>query len=125
MILIVSVIVMIIGLILHAIYDTNISVILAACGVMTLSMSVLFGIINYGFINDDLYDLKNEYNSLKYQYESNIYDGNEILKAELIMNIKEYNDALSSNKKYQRDFWIGVLIPNIYDDLEFIPLKGE
>lgn len=64
------------------------------------------------------------YEMLKYQYENDMYDNdNDIGKYELIKSIQEWNENLASKKQLQRDFWVGIYIPNIYDDLEFISLE--
>ena len=41
----------------------------------------------------------------------------------LILFIIGFIEDLSANQKNQRDFWIGIYIPNIYDQFEFIELK--
>ena len=34
--------------------------------------------------------------------------------------IVEYNEEITWGQRYQRDFWIGPFIPNIYDDMKLI-----
>lgn len=64
------------------------------------------------------------YEMLRYQYENDMYDNdNDVGKYELIKDIRCWNENLAENKKLQRDFWIGIYIPNIYDDFEFISLE--
>lgn len=58
-----------------------------------------------------------QYESLTYQLENNLYD-NDIGKKELMDEIREWNEDLA----YQRNFWVGIYYPNVYDNLEFIPL---
>ena len=38
----------------------------------------------------------------------------------VINEIKEYNTSLNTNKALQRNFWLGIYVPNIYDDIELI-----
>ena len=38
----------------------------------------------------------------------------------LIDDIMEWNKDVKFGKKYQKDFWIGSYIPNIYDDFQII-----
>lgn len=59
-----------------------------------------------------------QYESLTYQLENNLYD-NDIGKKELM---DEWNEDLAYCKKIQRNFWVGIYYPNVYDNLEFIPL---
>lgn len=61
------------------------------------------------------------YESLTYQLENNLYD-NDIGKKELMDEIREWNEDLAYCKEIQRNFWVGIYYPNIYDNLEFIPL---
>jgi len=66
--------------------------------------------------------MKTNYNKdeLKVKYENLVENkDNEYVVPEII----EWNKDLTVNKKYQRDFWIGPYIPNIYDDLELIEVK--
>lgn len=64
-----------------------------------------------------------QYESLTYQLENNLYDNdNDIGKKELMDEIREWNGDLAYCKKIQRNFWVGIYYPNVYDNLEFIPL---
>lgn len=63
------------------------------------------------------------YESLVHQYENNFYDNdNDVGKKELIREIQDWNSDLAFYQSIQRDFWIGVFVPNIYDQFEFIEL---
>ena len=64
-----------------------------------------------------------QYESLTYQLENNLYDNdNDIGKKELMDEIREWNEDLAYCKKIQRNFYVGIYYPNVYDNLEFIPL---
>ena len=65
-----------------------------------------------------------EYNSLVYQAENNLYENdNDYGKKELASEITEWNTSLAEHKALQRDFWVGIFYPNIYDELEYIPIE--
>ena len=38
-------------------------------------------------------------------------------------DIREWNEDLSAKQANQNDFWIGIFIPDIYDQFEYIELK--
>jgi hypothetical protein len=64
------------------------------------------------------------YESLVYQAENNLYDNdNDIGKKELVNQIQEWNEDLANAKAMQRDFWVGVFYPDIYDNFEYIPMN--
>lgn len=64
-----------------------------------------------------------QYESLTYQLENNLYDNdNDIGKKELMDEIHEWNGNLAYCKEIQRNFWVGIYYPNVYDNFEFIPL---
>lgn len=69
------------------------------------------------------------YESLSYQVESNMYDNdNDIDKKELMDQVTEYNVDVQKHKALQRNFWVGIFYPDIWDQFETIPLevqKGE
>ncbi len=69
------------------------------------------------------------YESLSYQVESNMYDNdNDIGKKELMNQVMEYNANVQKHKALQRNFWVGIFYPDIWDQFETIPLevqKGE
>lgn len=61
------------------------------------------------------------YESLVYQLENNIYDNdNDIGKKQLYDEIQKWNEDLAYRKNIQKDFWLGIFYPNIYDQFNFI-----
>ena len=65
------------------------------------------------------------YESLVYQYENDVYDGDDdvVGKRDLYTDIEYWNSDLAYHKRIQRDFWVGIFHPNIYDQFEFIEYK--
>ena len=64
------------------------------------------------------------YESLVYQLENDLYDNdNDLGKKELYNQIQSWNEDLANGKQMQRDIWVGMFYPNIYDDFTYIELK--
>lgn len=58
-----------------------------------------------------------------YQYENNMYDNDDdIGKKQLMNQIQHWNEDLAFGKEMQRDFWIGIFIPNVFDQFQHIDL---
>ena len=67
-----------------------------------------------------------QYESLVYQYENNLYENdNDVGKKELMKEIQEWNEDLANGKTYQRDFWVGIFVPNVYDEFDFIEVESH
>ena len=65
------------------------------------------------------------YDSLTHQVESGMYNNdNEYGKKELANQVQEWNEDLAKGKALQKDFWVGIFYPNVYDEFEFIPLDN-
>lgn len=61
------------------------------------------------------------YDALTYKMESTTCrDEFGFLSKEVIDEVQNWNEDLAGNKAMQRNFWIGIYIPNIYDSFEFI-----
>ena len=64
------------------------------------------------------------YESLTYQLENDLYNNdNDFGKKELYNQIQDWNADLAYYKRAQDDFWIGIYIPDIFDQFEFIELS--
>lgn len=61
------------------------------------------------------------YTGIKYKVESGAcVDEFGLLSKDVLDEVQEWNEDLAWNKSAEKDFWIGVFIPNIFDDFEFI-----
>lgn len=118
------VIIIIAGFVLFTFDWENLGITISAIGVFGIIASVVVLAINYIGIDGYIARMNTRYETLVYQYENDIYDNdNDLGKRELMVDIQNWNEDLSSRRERQRDFWIGIYIPNIYDQFEFIELK--
>ena len=118
------VIIIIAGFVLFTYDLENLGIAISAIGIFGIIASVVVLAINYIGIDGYIARMNTRYETLVYQYENDIYDNdNDLGKRELMVDIQNWNEDLSSRRERQRDFWIGIYIPNIYDQFEFIELK--
>ena len=99
-------------------------------GVASISAIAAFSmmmilIVNNISIRGNVPAMRVQYESLVYQYENNLYENdNDVGKKELMKEIQEWNADLANWKTYQRDFWVGIFVPNVYDEFDFIEVDG-
>ena len=118
------VIIMIAGFALFTYDLENLGIAISVIGIFGIIASVVVLAINYIGIDGYIARMNTRYETLVYQYENDIYDNdNDLGKRELMVDIQNWNEDLSSRRERQRDFWIGIYIPNIYDQFEYIELK--
>ena len=128
-----TIIVMILGLILFEIlFEHDFELLYIISGVISLlaAAALLIEIavlaVNYISVDGYIQKLNIRHDMLVYQYENDIYDNdNDLGKRELIEDIQKWNEDLASIKENQDDAWIGIFIPDIYDQFEFIELGGK
>lgn len=118
------VIIIIAGFILFTYDLENLGIAISTIGIFGIIISVVVLAINYIGIDGYIARMNTRYDTLVYQYENDIYDNdNDLGKRELMVDIQNWNEDLSSRRERQRDFWIGIYIPNIYDQFKYIELK--
>lgn len=117
---------LVVGVIL-AYYDyENSGIALTILGSICVFLSVSVMAINFIGVDGYVSKMNTRYDMLTYQYENDIYDNdNDLGKRELIVDIQKWNEDLSARRERQDDFWIGIYIPNIYDQFEYIQLGKE
>lgn len=118
--------ILVVGIIL-AYYDyENSGIILTILGSAFVFLSVVVMAINFIGVDGYIARMNTRYDMLTYQYENDVYDNdNDLGKRELIVDIQKWNEDLSALRERQDDFWIGIYIPNIYDQFEYIQLEKE
>ena len=92
--------------------------------IAAFSMTMILIVTNIS-IRGNVPAMRVQYESLVYQYENNLYENeNDVGKKELMDQIQEWNEKIANGKTYQRDFWVGIFVPNVYDEFDFIEVDG-
>ena len=95
-------------------------------GSVAVVVSIIIMLCSHGEVDGYIAASNARHDALVYQYENDIYDNdNDLGKRELIKDIQNWNEDLARYKENQDDFWIGIYIPNIYDQFEFIEFEKE
>lgn len=83
---------------------------------------MLFAIIGAHCTADAQVDLwREQYKALTYKLESGACrDDFGLMNKEIIDEIQRWNEDVAYNKRIQRDFWIGIFYPNVFDEFETI-----
>ena len=133
MLFFVFVAILIVGIILLIAYDYDCMVgewclylgsIETLIGSIAVIISIIIFCCSYTGVDGQIAAYQARHESLTYQYENDFYDnGNDLGKKELMSEIQEWNEDLAYYKENQDDFWIGIYIPDIYDQFEFIEYK--
>ena len=93
-------------------------------GIIAVVVSLCIIAINYCGVDGEIAANQARYESLVYQYENNLYDNdNDLGKKELMNQIQEWNEDLARNQENQDNLWIGIYIPNVFDQFDFINLE--
>ena len=128
-----TIIVTVLGLILFEIlFERDFELLYIISGVISLFAACALFIesvvlaVNYMSVDGHVQKMNVRHDMLVYQYENDIYDNdNDLGKRELIEDIQDWNEDLASCKENQDNTWIGIFIPDIYDQFEFIELGGK
>lgn len=100
--------------------------ILTAMSGIAIVVSIAIMANSYIHADANVAKYQKRYESLTYQYENDFYNNdNDVGKYELVSQIEYWNTDLAYRKTIQRDFWLGIYYPNIYDQFEFIKLDKE
>ena len=126
----ISLIVLVIGIVCLCVYDNasfagenwcTFGVIFTVVGALASMIIGVFMCINLTMADVTKAANQERYKALTYKLESDAYkDEFGLINKSVIDEIQDWNEDVVSNKALQRNFWIGICIPNIYDDFETI-----
>jgi len=137
MILIIVFVILVIGILGLAVYDNDwfkhewsntIALIIGTSStviaILGLLVSGIIFSVNYLGVNGYIEECNKQYESLVFQVENNIYEDSFTTNSirDLVKEVQEWNCDLARKKVNQYDPWIGIFIPDIYDQFEFISL---
>lgn len=118
----------------HVYFKHDCTELLTACaaaipgviGFIGLIISVIILAETYIGLEGNIAEYKEHYNTIMFEVENKLYDDDvtTVSQRELVKEIQSWNCDLAEKRKNQHNFWIGIYIPDIYDDFEFIPLDG-
>lgn len=92
----------------------------AVSGIIMTIMIVIFA-CNYIGVNAQVEKAKERYNAITYKVESGACrDEFGLLNKEVIDEIQDWNEDVTYYKNFQKDFWVGIFIPNVYNQFETI-----
>lgn len=76
---------------------------------------VLLGLISYTKSKADIAKLQQRYDSIIYEIEQE-----DDFSWSIHNDITNWNEDVAYGKKYERDFWFGIIRPNVYSNFELI-----
>ena len=57
------------------------------------------------------------------QYKTGVYDSSAYSQYNLLQKIDEWNCNLAEKQKLTHDYWVGIFVPDYYDDLDYITVN--
>ena len=121
----ICVIALVIGIFLYWKDEEGIGSLLVVCGAIIAAIMLAFIVINGVTAKGEKALYEERYKALLYKSQTEaIRDEFGIVNKEYIDEVQAWNEDIAMHKEWQRDFWIGILFPNIYDDFETIDLES-
>lgn len=111
------------GIVIHEVrgWEDCFGEVLAVVFGIVVGISLICMICDYSTQDATIAANKQRYGGITYEISSGIYANDyNISTANVIDKARKWNEDLASNKLMQRNFWIGIYIPNIYDNFQYI-----
>ena len=104
--------------------EASASITSVVSGIIAVIMLIIIILNNLGAQGTKLSN-QQTYDSLIYKSQTeSIRDEFGIVNKEYIDEVQAWNEDIVKYKNWQRDFWIGIFVPNIYDEFETIDLSS-
>ena len=108
-------------------YDVAFSVSGTILSVVSAAISfTMIIVICFSYCGSSTYIAEDQatYDSLIFKLENtDCRDELGLLNKEIIDEVQAWNEILSYHKTIQRDFWLGIFYPNMYDEFKLIDLN--
>lgn len=119
------VIVFVVSFLLYCADDSIVRSIVALFSLMLVALSLANIIDNHIKADAQVAEKQEEYKALVCKAESGACrDEFGLLNKEVFDEIQEWNQDIAYKKTIQRDFWLGIFYPNIYDQFELIDYEN-
>lgn len=93
----------------------------AVIGGIAIFIMLIIIISTHCGINAQVQKLRETYTALTYKLESGACrDEFGLLSKEIIDEVQNWNEDVVYNQNIQRDFWVGIFFPNVFDEFETI-----
>lgn len=91
----------------------------------TLVLAIMLVFMAFNYVgNDGDIAQKNEHRDfLVAQYATGVYEGSVYSQYNLLQQIDSWNCKLKKMQALTHDYWVGIFIPNYWDDLEYITVN--
>jgi len=96
------------------------SFVVTISGIIT-AVLLLIIMVNYVTLDADLEKQRETYKAIVYKIESDACkDEFGLLSKEVLDEVQEWNETIIYRQNAQDNFWVGIFIPNVYDEFELI-----
>lgn len=80
-------------------------------------------VITYVGVDADFAKKQQHRDFLVAQYKTGVYNGSVLSQYHLLQQVDEWNCTLAENQKLTHNYWVGIFVPNYWDDLEYITVN--
>lgn len=90
---------------------------------LILAFMLIVMAITYTGVDAEIAKKQQHHDFLVAQYKTGIYDSSVYSQYNLLQKIDEWNCDLAEKQKLTHNYWVGIFVPDYYDDLEYITVN--